>query len=164
MESVALFLQTKATSYPTASRDFDLFGRSSFNRYYYATYLQVRALLGSLNKTWATAQHSSIPELLVGQVLERITRQRRRAQRLNDRDAIQICGRAKEAVHSLATLMKTAYAVRVTADYSPEIAIIPDNHGRFQLNLVSVTTAHDWPDLAQEYGQRIRRAWNLADE
>jgi hypothetical protein len=164
MESVALFLQSKANSCLRDSRDFDLFGRSSFNRYYYAVYLQVRSMLGGLNETWATAQHKSIPELLTGQVLAKIKSQRTRAARLGDNEAVEICNRAAASVHALATLMREAYAVRVTADYCPDIAVEPDGRGRFRLNLVLVTTAHDWSARARELGQRIKRAWSLVDD
>jgi hypothetical protein len=161
MENVALYLQTKANSCPPGSRDFDLFARSSFNRYYYAAYLEVRSLLGNLNETWATAQHASLPELLTGQVLARIRRRRARASKVGDTESEQLCYRAAASAHELATLMKDAYAVRVTADYHPDIAVVPDDRGRFQLNLVPVTVAHDWPARAREHGHRIKRAWNL---
>jgi len=164
MEQVALYLQIKANHCPPDSRDFDLFGRSSFNRYYYAAYLEVRSLLGNLDRSWATAQHASIPALLTGQVLERIKRQRIRAARIGDSDAVNICLRAVASAHELATLMTEAYAVRVTADYEPGIPIVADDRGRFRLNLVLVTTAHDWPDRAREHGQRIKRAWSLTDD
>lgn len=164
MESVALFLQTKANSCPPDSRDFDLFGRSSFNRYYYAVYLQVRSMLGDLNETWAAAQHAGIPDLLTGQVLATIKRLRTRAAKLGDNDAVQICERAAASAHELAALMRDAYAVRVTADYRPDIAVVADDRGRFRLNLVPVTTAHDWAARAREHGRRIKRAWSLVDD
>ncbi|WP_234731321.1 hypothetical protein [Acidocella facilis] len=164
MQNVALFLQTKANSCPHDSRDFDLFGRSSFNRYYYAAYLEVRSLLGSLNESWATAQHSSIPKLLNGQIVEQIGRKRQRAAKLGDTAALQICSRAKQSAHDLAALMETAYATRVTADYHPEVIVEAETRGRFRLNLVSVTIAHDWPVKARENGERIKRAWRLSDE
>ena len=164
MENVALFLQTKANSCLPDSCDFDLFGRSSFNRYYYAVYLQVRSMLGDLNETWATAQHASIPELLTGQVMAKIKMQRARAARVRDNEAVEICNRAVASANELATLMRDAYAVRVTADYRPDIAVEPDDRGRFRLNLVPVTTAHEWPARAREFGRRITRAWRLVDD
>lgn len=164
MEIVGLFLQTEANRFAPGSRDFDLFGRSSFNRYYYAAYLQVRSLLGNLNETWAEAQHKSIPELLNGEILKRIRRQRTRSAKLEDNSAIQICSRAESAVRELATLMKQAYAVRVIADYRPDIAVLPDARNRFQLNLVPVTTAHDWPARTRIHSEIIKRAWGLIDD
>lgn len=164
MEQVAHYLQIKANQCLPDSRDFDLFGRSSFNRYYYAAYLQVRSLLGNLNGSWSKTQHASIPKLLKGAVLERINRQRIRAAKIGDNDAVNICRQAAASAHELATLMTEAYAVRVTADYEPGIPIVADDRGRFRLNFVLVTTAHDWPDRAREHGQRIRRAWSLTDD
>lgn len=164
METVALFLQTEAKRYPADSRDFDLFGRSSFNRYYYAVYLEVRAMLGSLNGTWGTMPHAGIPDLLTGQVRAQIKQRQKRAAKLGDNDAIQICIRGVASTYELADLMKTAYATRVTADYYPDIAIQTDDDGRFRLNQIAVTVAHDWLARAREHGRRIRRAWTLADE
>ncbi len=162
MESVARFLQTKANSCPPDSRDFDLFGRSSFNRYYYAVYLEVRTILGDLNVTWLTAQHASIPMLLTGQVLDAINHQRKRATKVGDNEAVQICLRGAAAARELAALMKDAYAVRVTADYHPDIPVKPSDRGRFQLNLMPVTTAHDWAPRARLLAPTIKRAWSLA--
>lgn len=164
MENVALFLQTKANSCPHDSQDFDLFGRSSFNRYYYAVYLQVRSTLGGLNETWARAPHKSIPELLTGKVLAKIKQQQTRVATLGDSEASRICSRAATAAKELAELMKAAYAVRVTADYHPEIAVEPDDRGRFRLNSVHVTEAHEWSARARQYMQSIKRAWSIADD
>jgi|SRR5580658_224368 hypothetical protein len=164
METVALFLQIEAKRHPADSRDFDLFGRSSFNRYYYAVYLEVRSMLGGLNSTWATVAHKSIPDLLTGQVLARIRQLKARATRLRDNRATDICRRGAASARELATLMKGANAVRVAADYHPEIAVVLDDRGRFQLNLMSVTIAHEWTERAREHGRRIRRAWDLSDD
>jgi len=124
----------------------------------------VRSLLGQFNEVWARQDHASIPNLLKGQVLERIRRQRIRATRINDDGAVQICRRAAASTHELATLMRDAYVVRVTADYEPDIRVVPDEQGRFRLNSVPVTAAHDWPVRAREHGLRIIRALHLADE
>jgi len=164
METVALFLQAKAMTYTPGSREFDIFGRSSFNRYYYAVYLEVRSMLGTINETWATAQHAKIPELLTGQVLKTIKRRRKRADRLDDNEASLICSRAAAAANDLADLMKEAYAVRVAADYSPDSQIEADVKGRFRLNFVTVTAAHDWLARSREQANRIKRAWKLLDD
>lgn len=163
MESVAVFLQRHANGCAPESLDFDLFGRSSFNRYYYAAYLQVRDLLGSLDPSWISAQHKSIPDLLNGSVLSAIKKKRNRATKIGDAEAIQICSRADTSARELASMMRKAYAVRVTADYNPEIRVERQEGGRFKLNLVSVNDAHGWPTLAKEYGENIKRAWNLGD-
>ena len=163
MENVAHFLQTKAISCPDGSRDFDLFGRSAFNRYYYATYLQVRALLGNLDNTWLKAKHKNIPEILTGQVVKKINNNRVRLQKIGDSDAVGICNRAKTSALELANMMKDAYAARVMADYEPDIPIVRDGRDRFRLNMIPVSTAHEWPNRAKEHCGRIRRAWDLTD-
>lgn len=161
METVARFLQVKANTCPPASPDFDLFGRSSFNRYYYAAYLQVRSMLGDLDKAWGTVQHASIPDLLVGQVRKKIRCRRRRAAKVGDTEAVQICGRAMASASELAALMKEAYAVRVTADYFPDVTVVHDDGERFTLNSVGVTEAHDWVFRARRHSEAITRALRL---
>jgi hypothetical protein len=42
----------------------DLFGRSAFNRYYYAAYLITREMLRKLDPKWAASGHRQIPDLL----------------------------------------------------------------------------------------------------
>ena len=163
METVALFLQTKANSCLPFSRDFDLFGRSSFNRYYYALYLQVRSTLGELNASWATEPHASIPRLLRGQILVQIKDRRKRALRLGDAPAVEISNRGVASANELSTLMNEAYSVRITADYNPHIPVLPADRvqGRFQLNAVHITTAHNWVGIARTHGAAIKRAWSL---
>jgi hypothetical protein len=121
-------------------------------------------MLGHLKGTWATAHHASIPELLTGQVLAEIKRKRNRAAKLGDKEAVEICNRAVVSANALANLMRDAYAVRVTADYHPDVAVQADDRGRFRLNWVSVTTAHEWPARARVFEQKIKRAWGLVDD
>lgn len=42
----------------------DLFGRSAFNRYYYAAFLVTREMLGELQNSWKATPHRQIPILL----------------------------------------------------------------------------------------------------
>lgn len=161
MERVAYHLQIKANSCPRGSDEFDLFGRSAFNRYYYAAYLAVRSMLGSLNETWSEMKHAKIPEVLTGEVLKKIRRNRRKAISLKDVEATEICRKAEAAAHDLAKVMKNAYAVRVVADYNLNITVNADIHGRFQLYEVSITVAHGWPNHARLCGEKIRRAWSI---
>jgi hypothetical protein len=41
--------------------DADAFGRSAFNRYYYASYLITRDMLRQLDPSWTRTGHSKIP-------------------------------------------------------------------------------------------------------
>ncbi len=50
-----------------AERDpinFDLLGRSAFNRYYYATFLTTRKTLAMMQSNWKGTPHAEIPNLL----------------------------------------------------------------------------------------------------
>jgi hypothetical protein len=60
MHQVAEHLSLQARA--MTGNDADAFGRSAFNRYYYATYLSVRELLASLDSSWETQRHSAIPD------------------------------------------------------------------------------------------------------
>jgi len=52
----------------------DLFGRSAHNRYYYSAFLSVRHALKTIDDKWATPTHQAVPEVLRGQVLNRLNR------------------------------------------------------------------------------------------
>lgn len=101
----------------------DAFGRSALNRYYYAAYLEVRDLLGSLNSDWAGQGHSTIPDLLEGSVLKKFraaAKEQRHAGVLSQVDVERINRRAANAASSIAATLRTAYSVRVVSDYQPE--------------------------------------------
>ncbi|MFP3541518.1 hypothetical protein, partial [Pseudomonas sp. SIMBA_044] len=61
----------------------NLYGRSAFNRYYYAAYLSVREMLQSGQPDYAGASHSDLPGLLEGAVLKRIKVEVRRQVKLH---------------------------------------------------------------------------------
>jgi hypothetical protein len=164
MESVALFLQKRANECDPGSEEFDLFGRSSFNRYYYATYGQVRSLLGSLNPSWTRQPHKEIPGLLRGTIVDTIKKTRIKSAKIADVTAVQLCQRARHSAHELARIMEHANAVRVVADYNPDIKVIRQEGDRFSLYEFSVTSAHDWSRQTQHHSECIKRAWRLNDK
>ncbi|TWT20326.1 hypothetical protein FQY83_11390 [Luteimonas marina] len=159
MELVAVHLQTEAVS-RSSGEEKDLFGRSSYNRYYYATFLCVRGLLRRLNAEWADLPHAAYPELLRGKVKKALQKGRASAQKTGDADVVRACNRACSAVLSLAKLMTESSATRVTADYYPEVPIQFSGVDRFSLRSVDITTAHSWLTEAQTYTMAIEEAWN----
>lgn len=159
MELVAHHLQIEAVSRPTAYEK-DLFGRSSYNRYYYATFLSVREMLGKLDSTkWLRTPHANVPGILSGTVKETLKKERLKAQKIGDAELVTLCNRAVAACDSLAGLMKEGSAVRVTADYYPEIPIDFTDSPRFKLNSIDITAAHDWPLRARVLCTTITAAW-----
>jgi uncharacterized protein (UPF0332 family) len=161
VEKVALSLQKTAVDRRKDGDDFDQFGRSAFNRYYYALFLIVRAFILEFNPDWA-AVHSAIPGVLTGSITREIKNFRSSALRQKDHESVEICNRATAALASLAKLMESAYTVRVTADYNPSIKVMDDTNERFSLGTATITQAHGWPDQARILTGAIRRAWRLA--
>lgn len=158
MEIVAQYLQQEALT-RTDVTDRDYFGRSAFNRYYYATFLQVKAGLGSLRTEWATMAHAGIPEVLRGTVQRELKQGRYRAQRASDTEVVALCSRALAAVSALADLMERGYATRVAADYHPEIPVDFSSGPDFKLNTIAVVDARTWPSRARVLVGTITSAW-----
>ncbi|MCA8054408.1 hypothetical protein [Burkholderia cepacia] len=158
MEIVAQHLQQVALA-QTDPTDRDHFGRSAFNRYYYATFLHVKAGLGSINPDWNTMAHAGIPEVLRGSVQRELKRGRTKAQRTDDAELVRLCSKALSAVSDLADLMEKGYATRVAADYHPEILVDFSGYRSFKLNTVPVEDAHGWPYRARALIDAITLAW-----
>lgn len=159
MELVATYLLTEAVS-RSSSEEKDLFGRSSYNRYYYATFLRVRSLVMRLDPDWARLPHAAYPELLNGQIRRALDNGRLRAQKTGDADVVQACAHAHSAARALTKLMTESSAIRVTADYYPEVPIQFVGADRFSLGSVDIKTANSWPAKAQGYAKAIEKAWN----
>lgn len=162
MERVGLDLQTTAFGSRTNATDLDLFGRSAFNRYYYATFLEVRTMLRRWNAVWQ-GSHATVPDELTGWITTGISNVQKKASKIADTRSIMICKAAKASASDLAQLMRTAYSVRVVADYEPEILIALDGD-RFRLERTSITEAHSWIERARADIVKIDRAWSLANE
>lgn len=160
MERVGQHLQTTAYHRRAVASDLDLYGRSAFNRYYYATFLEVRAMLRRCKPGWR-GTHDTVPKELESWVKKGISDVRKKASRIADSQSIEICKAATASISDLSRLMVSAYAVRVIADYEPEIPIVLDGN-RFALERTSVTDAHSWLARARANIIKIERAWNLS--
>jgi hypothetical protein len=104
----------------------DAFGRSAFNRYYYAAYLATRELLGAVEPRWTAQSHSEIPELLEKAFVRRIQGQAKalaRSGAITDADRLRVSRQAASAAASMAATLRTAYAIRVTSDYEPQTTV-----------------------------------------
>ena len=161
MERVALELQRTAIKRREQTDDFDQFGRSAFNRYYYAVFLIVRDLMLEFNPRWS-GSHASIPGMLRASVHDEIAKFRSAANKRRNPEQSEAANKASSAIHSLAALMEEANTLRVTADYNPAIKV--EDHGgeRFALVSTNITEAHQWPTQARLYVQLILRAMRLA--
>jgi hypothetical protein len=139
----------------------DLFGRSAFNRYYYSAFLVTRELLNELDSKWAEPSHSGIPDLLRKTIVKKVKLSINKAVKLGTIDpgeALKLEATIMTAANELANLLSAAYAVRVIADYEPEVQIIKKGKV-FSLNNESITRAKNWPNQASIYTTSIRKVW-----
>lgn len=161
MEQVAVALQKEAISRRGQTEDFDLFGRSAFNRYYYTVFLIARALMLEFNPNW-NATHSSVPGMLRGSVKDEIAKFRTSANRRRNQEQSRMANEAIAAIDALATLMEDANRLRVAADYNPNIKVVDQGGDRFTLVNTNITDAHQWPARTKTHVQIIRRTLRLA--
>lgn len=159
MEAVAHHLKIEAQALPKGIER-DCFGRSAFNRYYYAVFLDVKSALTSINSSRGELAHASIPEMLKGSIQKKLKNGRIQAIKSNDTELIKLCSRAIAATEALAKLLDEGRATRVTADYHPEIPVnFLTSRGDFQLNTVAVSDAQSWPHKARSLINTITTAW-----
>lgn len=162
MEAVARHLRDRAIALGVASDvEADSFGRSAFNRYYYAAYLAVRHILEPVIPD-LPRQHSTLPEFLRTTVRKQLGKRRERASRAGDHPAAKASKDAKQAVLNLAEILVAGYGSRVMADYHPEI---PVDFGcqDFKLNEVRCTVAQGWPPKAKHFANIIAAAMRQTD-
>lgn len=124
----------------------DAYGRSAFNRYYYAAYLATRELLGAVDARWTRQPHSEIPQLLESAFVRRIrdaAKESARAGAISELDRQRVSRQAAAAAASMAATLRAAYAIRVTSDYEPNAAVSFEN-GTFSLAARTEGEARAW--------------------
>lgn len=158
MELVAAHLYLEAAKQTTAAAQ-DQFGRTAFNRYYYATFLHTRACLSRLNSDWATLPHKDMPDVLKASVKKALNKGRLQAVKVQDADVANLCARAENAAIELSKILQEGYSLRKVADYRPEIPIVFLKGYDFALNSVEIKHAREWPCRAIGYVAIIVSAW-----
>lgn len=143
MESVGRHLKAQAVTI-TDGVQRDMFGRSAFNRYYYAIYFEVKSILGEINSEWYGSAHGSFPGILRGSLCKKIKGHQAKAQKMSDLELNQQCERALSAARTLANIMEDGYAVRVTADYHSHNIPVEFDKKTFQLNETSIDDIESW--------------------
>lgn len=136
----------------------DLFGRSSFNRFYYSAYLDVRRELVAMFPD-APTMHAVMPDYLSGEIVRKLKRIREGAKRVGDHELMQLCSRAIHAAQGLSEMLKAAYKTRVVADYMPNVSVdFTDLDGDFSLDDIRISVAKSWPNRARGFIASIRWA------
>lgn len=124
----------------------DAFGRSAFNRYYYATFLTTRDLLVRIDSAWAKTRHAHVPTVLEQDLLKRV---RTTVKGLEARGILahgrgrSLINQANAASGDIASILRSAYEVRRSADYAPEERVVFEPTG-FRLATHSDVEAKNW--------------------
>lgn len=157
LQSVAEHLSAYAKGLGSGDMDADAFGRSAFNRHYYATFLTVRDLLVTIDTAWAKTPHVEIPNRLEKNLVSRIKEEAKK----QERSGVLVSGRKNaivsqsiSAATEIASVLKSAYNVRVAADYEPSHKVVFGLSG-LELDSCSIGEASSW------YGRVEREKWKL---
>lgn len=139
----------------------DSFGRSAFNRYYYASYLITRDMLRQLNPLWTRTGHSNIPNLLTETIIKKVREELRRQQKLGglrSAESASMRHDAYTAATNLSDLLKHAYEVRRIADYEPEQRILR-NGKVIKLGEQTMEGARNWPSRTLVHAKTLIKIW-----
>ena len=137
--------------------DYDVFGRSAFNRYYYASYLVVREMLLKLDSSWGKERHSKIPDLLKTTILRKIKNEiKKQAKAGFPRN--EYLKDPNSAIIGLADLMESAYKIRIDADYFPEKKVSFVN-GKLILSNTTLSSAEKWLNQTNRFTGEILTIW-----
>lgn len=122
------------------------FGRSAYNRYYYACYLDIRVFVSGINSKWGGLNHSEVPTFLTGAVNNKISLELAKSEKLG-MFSKGIFQSKKSLVHTslsnMASVMSKAYTIRCTVDYEPDVHIefVKDT---FLIDKTPVASVRDW--------------------
>ena len=158
MQEVGHHLQVQANTLANTLRD--AFARSAYNRYYYGCFLLLRSELEQMNSKWRSARHKDYPTILKNSIKKELTKEQKKARRRNDHDLVNKIIRAKHALAEIAELMTQAYAVRIVADYEPQVEVKFISADRFSLIEIDITTAHNWQPKVKTLMKSLRTAWS----
>jgi hypothetical protein len=140
---------------------FDLFGRSAYNRYYYAVFLNVRAVLRRIDSGWGKPAHAAIPTLLRDTLPKRLKKHIQRASRtglISDGRGKQMYSVAASAASELSSLLDSAREVRRIADYEPELTLT--RNGRvIMLGTCTLDAAKKWTRRGEIQAATILRIY-----
>jgi hypothetical protein len=144
MIQVADYLSREAKK--SGQTDPDAFARTAFNRYYYAAFLSIREFLNTIDPAWIKSGHKNIPDVLTITLMKKIKKSadiQLRNNLINDRSKQKIIHQANTSTSDIANILKSAYEVRVVADYYPEkrVSFTRDN---FILEKHSQREAENW--------------------
>lgn len=124
LPSVADYLSDEAKLRNANSADeADAFGRTAFNRYYYAAFLSTRDLLKRIERPWSKQAHKNMPDLLEKALTRKLggfLKQQQRKGLMTASEKRRLNTQMRAAAAEMSNVLRAAYGVRLTADYEPE--------------------------------------------
>lgn len=155
--TVADNLASTAISQTGASAD--AFGRSAFNRYYYASFLTTRDLLLQVDRSWVKTSHANIPEILEITLIKKVrlsVKNQISKQLINTSRGFNLQSQVTSAASDIASILKIAYDLRTIADYEPEVPVVFSTT-HFELGTHTNTEAKKWfTRVEQKKGMLIK--------
>jgi hypothetical protein len=141
--------------------EIDLFGRSAFNRYYYAAYLAVRKNLMEIKPEWAKAPHKNLPKILtssINELAKRIAFNQKKKGSLTASEKSQIVTSIKTCGEQLSRILQRGDEARIYADYFPEKMVkrTPDD---LSLHNCTLHEARSWPIHAERRAGQLLFSW-----
>ncbi|EOY5423051.1 hypothetical protein I6M88_20300 [Citrobacter sedlakii] len=124
----------------------DAYGRSAFNRYYYACFLNIREFVSTIDSNWGKVKHAEVPTLLRVSVNRKIEIELQKSERIGDLTLGEYRSKKsllRTSLENMASTMALAYTIRGVVDYEPEIEMIFGD-GSFSINKMSVASAKGW--------------------
>lgn len=154
MITVANHLRDHACALADAA-EVDLFGRSAFNRFYYACYWAIRTNLPDMVSDWTKMGHKALPDCLKSSVqketLKALERQRK-SKMISDEDFGRLQPRITRSIAEIARLLEQGYSVRCTADYNPEFKATKTGHSLILEGTKLSTFESSYRDIAIQVG------------
>jgi hypothetical protein len=134
----------------------DAYGRSAFNRYYYAAYLATRDLLIRFKPEWDVS-HAGAPDLVGSALPALVRKEAKRLQKLHamsQADGQRVIRGVASAGAAIGELLRIAYKVRVISDYRPEEQV-SFYKSTFHLDAHSEGEARSWLGTVEMHKGRI---------
>jgi len=151
---------TKLTGSNISVEERNLYGRSAFNRFYYAAYLNTREMLAFLDPKLKKTAHKNIPITLRSTLRNRLkttVNKYYEEEIMSYNDKQRLIHNMFTATEELANMLEQAYDARVIADYMPEVLIQKKSNSEFLLKSHTLQNAQRWPDRASAYCKTITK-------
>ena len=121
----------------------------------------MRSVLKTIDPAWATPSHQSMPEVLKGEVLQRLKRHIRTAQKsgqITEAKGHEFLRAARTAASELSNLLVSARETRRLADYQPETRVVRSGT-TMTLGQSTLEAARNWERRVEAQSKTILKIY-----